>query len=130
MHLMERSTNEELETREQQALELLDTMSPASAVRVLAKRFNCSPRQARRYVKKALTYSFDAPLATDELGFSIANNMERLERIADAAAEEGDRKTEIAATRAAIQAAESRLKAIQRSDEHHHKMVGSQAVPF
>jgi len=127
---MDRSTNKELEAREQQALELLDTMSPASAVRVLAKRFDCSPRQARRYVKKALTYSFDAPLATDELGFSIANNMERLERIADAAAEEGDRKTEIAATRAAIQAAESRLKAIQRSDERHYKMVGSQAVPF
>jgi methylphosphotriester-DNA--protein-cysteine methyltransferase len=127
---MERSTNEELDQREQTALDLLDEMSPASAVRALAKQFKVSPRQARRYVKKALTYSFDAPLATDELGFSIANNMERLERIADAAAEEGDRKTEIAATRAAIQAAESRLKAIQRSDEHHHKMGGSQAVPF
>ena len=38
--------------------------------------------------------SFDAPLATDELGFSIANHMERLELIADAAAKEGDRKTE------------------------------------
>jgi hypothetical protein len=61
--------------------------------------------------------SFDAPLASDELGFSIANNMERLERIADAAKAEGDRKLEITATKAAIQAAEARLKAIQRSDE-------------
>ena len=130
MQPMERSTEEELKGRNLRALELLDEMSPASAVRVLAKQFDVSPRQARRYVKKALLFSFDAPLATDELGFSIANNMERLERIADAAASEGDRKTEIAATRAAIKAAESRLKAIQRSDEHHRKMVGSQAVQF
>ena len=125
-----RSTNEELDQREKKALDLLDEMSPASAVRYLAKQFEVSPRQARRYVKKALILSFDAPLSTDELGFSIANNMERLERIADAAATEGDRKTEIAATRAAIQAAESRLKAIQRHDETHQRLTGDTPINF
>ena len=125
-----RSTNEELDQREQTALNLLDEMSPASAVRSLAKQFKVSPRQARRYVKKALMFSFDAPLSTDELGFSIANNMERLERIADAAATEGDRKTEIAATRAAIQAAESLLKAIQRHDETHQRLTVNIPINF
>ena len=125
-----RSTNDELDQREQKALDLLDEMSPASAVRFLAKQFKVSPRQARRYVKKALMFSFDAPLSTNELGFSIANNMERLERIADAAATEGDRKTEIAATRAAIHAAESRLKAIQRHDETHQRLTGETPINF
>lgn len=125
-----RCTNDELDQREQKALDLLDEMSPASAVRFLAKQFDVSPRQARRYVKKALMFSFDAPLSTNELGFSIANNMERLERIADAAATEGDRKTEISATRAAIQAAESRLKAIQRHDETHQRLTGGTPINF
>lgn len=127
---VDRSTNKELNRRERTALDLLDEMSPASAVRSLAKQFKVSPRQARRYVKKALMFSFDAPLSTDELGFSIANNMERLERIADAAAAEGDRKTEISATRAAIQAAESRLKAIQRHDETHQRLTGDTPINF
>lgn len=128
--VMPRSTSQQLDEREQAALHLLEDVSPASAVRLLAKKYEVSPRQARRYVKKALLESFDAPLATDELGFSIANNMERLERIADAAASEGDRKTEIAATRAAIQAAENRLKAIQRSDEHHRRLTGPAEIGF
>jgi len=112
-----RATDKETHQRIEAALALLDDYAPASVVRLLAADFGVSKRQARRYVKAAMLESFDAPLASDELGFSIANNMERLERIADAAKAEGDRKLEITATKAAIQAAEARLKAIQRSDE-------------
>ena len=117
----DRSTDQEIEQRISAALQLLEDYAPATTTRMIAKQYNVTPRQARRYVKAALLDSFDAPLASDELGFSIANNMERLERIADAAKEEGDRKLEITATKAAIQAAENRLKALQRSDEYAQK---------
>jgi len=113
----DRATEKQVKERVKEALLLLENYAPASIVRILAKKYDVSPRQARRYVKTAITDSFDAPLTTDELGFSIANSMERLERIADAAAAEGDRKIEITATKAVIQAAENRLKAIQRMDE-------------
>ena len=111
-----RCTNEEIERRNREALELLQDCSPATATRKLAQKYGVSPRQARRYVKAAVCLSFDAPLSTDELGFSLAMNMERLERIADEASEAGDKKLEIAATNAALKAAEARLKAIQQEN--------------
>ena len=112
-----RATNTEMDIRVEFCGQLLmEGLSPATVVRASAKQHRVSPRQARRYVKLAMLESFDAPLATDELGFSIANHMERLELIADAAAKEGDRKTEISATKAAIQATERRLKAIEDID--------------
>ena len=101
---------------------LLQGLSSASVVRASARKYRVTARQARRYVKLAMLESFDAPLATDELGFSIANHMERLELIADAAAKEGDRKTEISATKAAIQATERRLKAIEDIDHRTNLM--------
>lgn len=126
---MPRSTKDETEARIAAAVRELENLSPASVVRLLAKRFDVSGRTARRYVNAAMLESFDVPLASVELGFSIANNMERLERIADAAAKEGDRKTEIAAIRASIQAAENRLKAIQRRDEIHQRLTG-ESTPY
>ena len=118
-----RSTNTEMDIRVEFCGQLLmEGLSPATVVRTSAKQYRVSPRQARRYVKLAMLESFDAPLATDELGFSIANSMERLELIADAAAKEGDRKTEISATKAAIQAAERRLKAIEDTDHRANLM--------
>ena len=112
-----RATNTEMDIRIEFCGRLLmEGLSPATVVRTSAKQYRVSGRQARRYVKLAMLESFDAPLATDELGFSIANSMERLELIADAAAKEGDRKTEISATKAAIQAAERRLKSIEDTD--------------
>ena len=101
---------------------LLQGYAAATVVRASAKKHHVTARQARRYVKLAMLESFDAPLATDELGFSIANHMERLELIADAAAKEGDRKTEISATKAAIQAAERRLKSIEDIDHRTNLM--------
>ena len=95
-----RSTQAEMDTRIAFCADLLlQGLSSASVVRASAKKHRVTARQARRYVKLAMLESFDAPLATDELGFSIANHMERLELIADAAAKEGDRKTEISATK-------------------------------
>lgn len=126
---MTRSTKDQLSERETEALQLLEDVSPATAVRMLAKQYGVSPRQARRYVNAAMLEAFDVPLANVELGFSIAYSMERLQRIADAAAKEGDRKTEIQAIRASIQAAENRLKAIQRSHEMHQRLTG-QSTPF
>ena len=126
---MTRSTREQLSERETEALRLLDDVSPATAVKTLAKKYGVSPRQARRYVNAAMLESFDVPLAEVELGFSIAYSMERLQMIADAAAKEGDRKTEIQAIRASIQAAENRLKAIQRREEIHQRLTGD-PVPF
>ena len=118
-----RSTNTEMDIRVEFCGQLLmEGLSPATVVRTSAKQHRVSPRQARRYVKLAMLESFDAPLATDELGFSIANSMERLELIADAAAKEGDRKTEISATKAAIQAAERRLKSIEDTDHRANLM--------
>ena len=118
-----RSTNTEMDIKVAFCGRLLmEGYSPATVVRTSAKQHRVSPRQARRYVKLAMLDSFDAPLATDELGFSIANSMERLELIADAAAKEGDRKTEISATKAAIQAAERRLKSIEDTDHRANLM--------
>jgi hypothetical protein len=94
----------------------MEGLSPATVVRTSATQFGVSPRQARRYIKLAMLECFDAPLSTDELGFSIAHSMERLELIADAAAKEGDRKTEISATNASIQAKMRRLKQIEDTD--------------
>lgn len=118
-----RSTQAEVDIKVAFCAELLlQGISPASVVRASAKEHQVSARQARRYVKLAMLDSFDAPLATDELGFSIANHMERLELIADAAAKEGDRKTEISAIKAAIQARERRLKSIEDIDHRANLM--------
>ena len=118
-----RSTQQEMDTRVTFCGQLLmEGLSPATVVRTSAKQYRVSPRQARRYVKLAMLECFDAPLSTDELGFSIAHSMERLELIADAAAKEGDRKTEISATNASIQAKMRRLKSIEDTDHRANLM--------
>ena len=118
-----RSSQQEMDTRVSFCADLLlQGLSSASVVRASSKKHRVTARQARRYVKLAMLDSFDAPLATDELGFSIANHMERLELIADAAAKEGDRKTEISATNASIQAKMRRMKAIEDTDHRANLM--------
>ena len=57
------TTNDEMEMRTAEALELLtDGYSPASIARTLAKQHKVNLRTARRYVAAAKLDYFDAPM--------------------------------------------------------------------
>jgi len=115
----ERATASELETRVEEALQLLlDGYSPASIVKQMSRSKDISIRQARRYVAAAKLDYFDSPMTRNELEFGIALHIERLDRIADAAHQAGEVKQEIAAAKASAQLSEQRLKSLQREQEH------------
>jgi len=115
----ERATASELETRVEEALQLLlDGYSPASIVKQMSRSKDISIRQARRYVAAAKLDYFDSPMTRNELEFGIALHIERLDRIADAAHQAGEVKQEIAAAKASAHLSEQRLKSLQREQEH------------
>ena len=112
------ATDEQMQSRIDQALQLLEEgMSSAAVVRSLAKDYGVSHRQARRYVNAATLEMFDAPLTHTELGFGIARDIDRLEMLQEAAHQAQDHKLEIKATQAVATLRENRLKALQRDDQ-------------
>lgn len=118
-----RSTDKELTDRIHEALELLlEGYSPASIIRMLSKKHAVSIRQARRYINAAQLDYFAEPITRNELEFGISLHIERLDRIADTAHQEGEINTEIKAVKASAQMRENRLKTLQREQEYFSKV--------
>ena len=109
------STAAQIDLRIAQATEALAAgLSRSSIVKSLAAEHNVTTRTARRWVQAALCNHFDAPLSDLDLGYTIAFAIERLERLQDESAATGDKKTEIAACKAAASIANQRLAARER----------------
>ena len=113
------ATDAKIREREGEALQLLmDGYSPASIASDLPIKHKVTPRTARRYVAAEQLEYFDAPMQRgDELEFSVALQIERLDRIADSSRVLGrGSSTRLLQAEAATGLREARLKWLQRKD--------------
>ena len=88
----------------------------------MAAEHDVTTRTARRWVQAATCSHFDAPLSDADLGFTVAFAIERLEKLQDEASAAGDRKTEIAACKAAASIAHQRLAARERIEAQGQRL--------
>ena len=88
----------------------------------MAAEHDVTTRTARRWVQSATCSHFDAPLSDIDLGFTVAFAIERLEKLQDEASVAGDRKTEIAACKAAASIAHQRLAARERIEAQGRRL--------
>ena len=97
-------------------------LSRSSIVKSMAAEHDVTTRTARRWVQAATCSHFDAPLSDADLGFTVAFAIERLEKLQDEASAAGDRKTEIAACKAAASIAHQRLAARERIEAQGQRL--------
>ena len=117
------STADALNERVAQATrELARGLSRSSIVKSMAAEYDVDTRTARRWVQSATCSHFDAPLSDIDLGFTVAFAIERLEKLQDEASAAGDRKTEIAACKAAASIAHQRLAARERIEAQGQRL--------
>ena len=102
--------------------ELARGLSRSSIVKSMAAEHDVTTRTARRWVQSATCSHFDAPLSDIDLGFTVAFAIERLEKLQDEASAAGDRKTEIAACKAAASIAHQRLAARERIEAQGQRL--------
>ena len=120
----ERSSIDQFDERVKSAIAgLRGGLKSSTVVRSIADQYGVSDRQARRYVREARYEMWDAPGSTLELQEAVLESLEHLQRMSDAALAEGDKKTSIAAAKAAAHVAEKRLAALQRDDHFSENMA-------
>ena len=120
----DRATDAEFQQRVDQARQGLEAgLKSATVVKTLASQYGVSHRQARRYTKAARCEMYDAPGSHNELFESMQEHVDHLSRMADAALAEGDKKTSIAASKAAAAVIDRRLAALQREEEFRERMA-------
>jgi len=120
----DRATDAEFQQRVDEARQGLEAgLKSATVVKTIASQYKTSQRQARRYVKAARCEMYDAPGSHNELFEVMQENLDHLCRMADEANAQGDRKTSIAAAKAAAAIADRRLAALQREEEFRERMA-------
>lgn len=110
----DRATNDQAESRIQEAAELLAAGVGRSSVAAhLSKVHQISLRQAQRYVQTGALELMAEPLNTLRLDTDLGLDLHRLDLMADEAKEAGDTKLAITAVKAHASIINARLKTLE-----------------
>ena len=128
--MADRCTDAELAQREADALELLASgCGTAYSAQILAQRYGCSLRTARRYVQSA-TFDLVEDVSPHEIDRQFALALHRLDLVAGKAAASGDEATAIRATRSLTAALASYRRAISAPAVRFRLPTSRTALPL